>query len=101
MKLKAGQILDAFIVLTAIINDQRKLPQKGKFRVARCRAQLETEATRIQKERDEIVFELGEHKLVMIEGGPTEDKGWEVPPEKMPEFKKRWEALPESLAMAG
>lgn len=88
MKIKAGEIYDAFLVLTAIINEKRDLPQKGKYRVARMHAALKPEAEVIAEQRNTIIKSMCEEQV--DENGQPK---WQVPPERMAEFREAWDKI--------
>lgn len=100
MKLKVQQVMDAALVLTKIINSQRALPQKGKYRIARLHSRLMPEYTVIDARRDEMIkaYNNPQMKTVTLpETGATVevpvDGQWQVPADKMPEFTAAWKAI--------
>lgn len=100
MKLRVQQVMDATIVLTRIINEQREMPQKGKYRIARMHAKLLPEFKVIDARRDEMIKAYG-NPQVKTETNPengevtiTPVEGqWQVPADKMPEFTAAWKVI--------
>lgn len=99
MKLTVQHVMDATIVLTNIINGQRALPQKGKYRVARMHAKLLPEFKVIDARRDEMI-KAYDTQQTKTETNPatgevtiTPGDGWQVPPDKMPEFTAAWKQI--------
>ena len=99
MKLKVQHVMDSTLVLTKIINGQRALPQKGKYRIARMHAKLLPEFKVIDARRDEMIKAYGVRQVkTEIEPGTgnileTETDGWQVPADKMPEFTEAWKQV--------
>jgi hypothetical protein len=93
MKLKAGMIVDAFTVLTTIINEKRPMTPKAGYRVARLHDKLERDARVVQVQHDNLVRELGEETFHEIGDGEAKKRiptGHKVKDENMEEFQKRW-----------
>lgn len=100
MKLTAQNVYGATIVLANIMREQRTMPQRGKYLIARLHAKLLPEWKVLDARRDDMIKaynnpqtrseknpETGEDIQVTVEGE------WQVPPDKMPEFTAAWEAL--------
>ena len=84
MRLKVQQVFEATQVLAAIINENRPLPTKGKYRVARMHAKLFPEFTTANDQRTA--------KIVSYDYKNDAEQP-AVPDEKMPEFVAWWNEL--------
>lgn len=84
MKLTMGQVRRAYIAVMEIAKNDRAMPDKGKYRVARLAALLKGEFEASEKAR---------HDLIKSYGKATEDGGAMVPPEKIGDYGERWLAL--------
>lgn len=100
MKLRVQNVMDATLVLTAIINEQRAMPQKGKYRVARMHAKMLPEFKIIDARRDEMIkaYNMPQTRLDKTLDDPMEhevpiDGQWQVPADKMPEFIAAWKVI--------
>jgi hypothetical protein len=71
MKLKASQVRTATPVLAAIINENRPLPQKGKYRVGRMHAKLFPEWEQLEERRKAIAEQHQEEVPPAAEGEPA------------------------------
>ena len=71
MKLKASQVLNATTILAAIINENRPLPQKGKYRIGRMHAKLFAEWEQLEVRRKAIVEQHQEEVPPAAEGEPA------------------------------
>lgn len=86
MKLTAQQVFDVTQVLSRVIQENRPMPLKGAYRMARLHAKLLPEFTPIEERRNAIILDLakgGESAL------PT------VPDEKMDDFRAQWGQIAE------
>lgn len=99
MKLTAQNVFGATVVLASIIKEQRSMPQRGKYLVARLHTKLLPEYNVLEGRRNAIVQELGDPvmKTEELADGtisitPVEGQ-WQVPMHRMPEFTKAWEAI--------
>ena len=99
MKLKAQQVFDATQVLARIINENRALPSKGKYRIARMHAKLFPEFTTANEQRTAKIASYDHKAWVTPEGRivPAEEGGdakateqAAVPDDKMAEFVAWW-----------
>lgn len=93
MKLKAGMIVDAFAVITTIINEQRVLPAKVAYRLARQHDKLEREANAVKAHHDALVRELGEETFHEVGEGDAMVRistGHKVMDANMEQFTKQW-----------
>jgi hypothetical protein len=99
MKLRVQTVMDATIILTRIINQQRPMPQVGKYRVARLHARLLPEFNVIDARRDEMIkaYDTPQTKKVTLPETGAEAEvpadGWKVPDDKMPEFTEAWKLI--------
>lgn len=99
MKLKVQSVMDATLILAAIINERRAMPQKGKYRVARLHAKLFPEFQVIDARRDEMIKAYGMPQTRVETNSETGEKtevqtdGWQVPADKMPEFTAAWKLI--------
>lgn len=101
MKLTVGHVYDATPVITSIINQERPIPQKGQYRIARLYAKLKPEYELIVAERLKVIEPYG-HKVPTINGrviAPAEQEMSNpdavvmvagVPPGKADEFAGWW-----------
>ncbi|MGC8534916.1 MAG: hypothetical protein ACP5QR_05210 [Rhizomicrobium sp.] len=89
MKLTVQQVFDATIVVDHIIRSQRKLPQKGKYRLARLHAKLAPEFKLLNERRDEMIKAYDYHPPV-ADGQPAAADAYAVPADKMAEFAAAW-----------
>lgn len=99
MKLKVQHVMDSTLVLAAIINERRPMPQKGKYRVARLHAKLLPEFQSANGQRDEMIkaYEMPQTQIEKTEEHPlgieVPTDGWQVPADKMPEFTAAWKVI--------
>lgn len=103
MKLKVQQVFDVTRVLAVIVSENRPLPQKGRYRVARLHAKLLPEFNTINDQRSAKIATY-DHKAPVLNGvvvqvaegtllpdGATLQAA--VPDDKMPEFRAWWAEL--------
>jgi hypothetical protein len=114
VKMKVQQLMDATMILNEIIKQQRPMPQKGKYRLARMHAKLWPEFKTINDQRDAMIkaydckemVENPEYKKAFKptaenpmphEGNVTnlparmiESGNYIVPPEHLEDFNKQW-----------
>ena len=95
MKLKVQHVMDAILTISRIIREQRPLPQKGAYRLARMHAKLLPEFQTINGRRDAMITAYNHHE--MIDGKDnaglptlTENPEFSVPVDKMSEFTAAW-----------
>ena len=103
MKLTLQRVFEATQALAAIINENRPLPSKGKYRVARMHAKLFPEFTTLNDRRTAMIMAYGHKQKITLPGPKTLDdpfgqKGIEaeqdaVPDDKLPEFLAAWAEL--------
>lgn len=91
MKLKVQHLMDATLIVSQIIREQREMPQLGKYRLARLHAKLLPEFTLIDARRDEIIRAYDTKQIVInFDLSETETDRYEVPADKMDEFTTAW-----------
>lgn len=106
MKLKVQHVMDALLLITAIIQEKRKLPQKGGYRLARLHAKLLPEFTTANEQRNALIkaydFPLmvegprsHEDRLHMRNGPMVPSDQFTVPPDKLEEFAANWAKIAE------
>lgn len=108
MKLKVSHLMDATLVINAIASENRPMPQKGKYRIARMSAKLTAEFEIINRKRNEMITAYNTPQMMpnpaykegaVVEGtnvvelpprfipSPTE---FMVPADKLAEFTAAW-----------
>ena len=104
MKLTVQRVMDVLPFITAIINDGRKLPQKGAYRLARMYAKLLPEFEVANKQRNALIraydFPLMVSPRASAEDplgqGPKVPSGeFTVPLDKLEEFNAAWKEIGE------
>ena len=94
MKLKVQQIMDATLVVSRIIREDRPLPIRGKYLLARMHAKLLPEFTTIDTQRDGLITTYDHHPMTAGPDGVLEEsKEFSVPEDKMPEFTALWKEI--------
>lgn len=99
MKLTVQQIIDVTLVVSQIIREQRPMPQRGKFRLARMHMKLLPEFNTINGQRDAMITAYGVHQTKSTTDPETgavvteETPEWIVPPEHMDEFTAAWSKI--------
>ena len=106
MKLTVQHVFDATPILANIMRENRPLPSKGKYRIARMHRKLEAEWNLIAERYNALVKAYDYTRLVMPDGtrvppGTLEASGTPpdavaqqaVPDDKMPEFLAAWKEL--------
>lgn len=86
MKLKAQQVFDATLCLAAVIRENRPMPQKGAYRLARLHSKLLPEFNVLSEKRDQLISSYD---------WKNDDGVLAVPPEKETEFFARWKEIAE------
>lgn len=100
MKLRVDHVYKAAPVITQIINENRPLPQKANYRLARMFAKLKPEHELIEARRNAMIAAY-DHKALVIKGkvverteenlqNPEASMQPAVPTDKMPEFNAAW-----------
>ena len=113
MKLKIGHVFAAAETVTRIINENRSLPQKGSYRLARLYSKLKPEYDLIVARRNAMIEAYGHKEMwpaiptpneIMVVGAEplmVEAPNFSVPMDKMPEFSKAWaEVTAEEIEVA-
>jgi len=92
MKIKTGSILQAHMVLKRLIEEQRPLASKGKYRIARLFTLLDAELRIIEEQRIILIKKYG---YEVIDEETKASKGWQVSEQNMDNFQKEWSGLME------
>lgn len=82
MKMTAQRIMDTYLLLRRVSNEQRPLPQKGAYRIARMLSKMQADAMPIMQQYDAMITAY-DHK----EPGAEVNS---VPPDKLVEFRAKW-----------
>ena len=99
MKLKVGHVFQAAPAVVTIINQDRSMPQKGKYRIARMFAKLKPEYDLILARRNAMIEVYGHKEMVpppksvedpLSQGPLVPGENFSVPDDKLPEFSKAW-----------
>lgn len=85
MKLKVQQVFDATLVVSQIIRENRSMPPKAGYRLARLHMKLLPEFQTIAARRDAMITAYG-HCL-------PDSANYSVPPDKLPEFSVAWSEI--------
>lgn len=101
MKLKVQHIFDATLIVSQIIREQRRMPQKGKYRLARMHAKLLPEFNTANERRDEMIKSYDTHQqipdpsqIMLTQFPPMIDgEQYIVPPDKLDEFSASWKEI--------
>jgi hypothetical protein len=117
MKLKVQHLMDATMVLKTIINEDRAMPQKGKYRIARMHDKLGKEFEIINKQHFDMIKAYGQHAMIpnpaaahitddmreaMIASGHLDKvppkmiedtNNYQVPAEHLEEYTKQWNEI--------
>lgn len=115
MKLKVQHLMDATLILSQIIREDRKLPQKGKYRLARMHPVLNKEFMIINARRDEMIKAYDHHEMIPNPAGVIPDEiraeiaangnihqlapkmieaaEFSVPKDKIAEFMAAWQEI--------
>jgi hypothetical protein len=88
MKLTAQQVFDATLTVSQIIRENRPMPQKGSYRLARLHARLLPEFNTIAGKRDEIIQTFDWKNEAGVAA---------VPPERADEFMAKWKEIGEEM----
>jgi hypothetical protein len=92
LTLTAGQVHDAQVALTQIMQRPRNIPQMAKYRIARLHTALETVYEEIESQRAKLVQELGSEQFE--DETKTKSLGWGIPHGPALEtFKERWSTI--------
>lgn len=95
MKLKAQDLYNAVLILSAIMRERRAMPFKGSYRIARMHALLKPEWDVLNKKRDELI-EAYNHKAEIKDKDGTVlmlAEQFSVPNDKLPEFNAAWKEI--------
>lgn len=90
MKMKVQEMMDAY--LCAVRLSQTELPFRASYWISRMIAKLMNEFEVAEKKRIELVKKHGVEKKKQ-QGDAEVSEGWAVPPEKIEEFRKEFDAI--------
>jgi len=95
MKLKASLVYAAALIVAQIIRENRPMPQKGKYRLARLHAKLLPEFNVLNERRDEMIKAYDHFAEIKDKDGAVMAKAEQnsVPEDKMAEFTAAWEEI--------
>lgn len=98
MRMKAQQVFDATLVVSTIIRENRAMPTKGKYRLARLHAKLLPEFQTLSGQRDAMITAYDHHPMIKAKdaaGVETEVLSTEfgVPADKLAEFAAAWNEI--------
>lgn len=96
MRLKVQHVMDATLVISQIIRDQRPLPLKGNYRLARMHAKLLPEFTLANEQKDGMIRAYNTPLMVPVLGEPdvmTPTDQFMVPADKQAEFDGAWKQI--------
>ncbi len=95
MKLKAQQVFDATRVVAQIINDNRPMPQKGKYRMARLHDKLLPEFQTLNAQRDAMITAYDHRESTGGQDGApvVVSDQFSVPADKAAEFTAAWKEI--------
>lgn len=82
MKMTAQRIMDVYLLLRRVSNEERPLPQKGAYRIARMLSKMQADAMPIMQQYDAMIF--------AYDYIPPGKEFNEVPPDKLVEFRAKW-----------
>ena len=98
MKLTLQNVYGATLVLANIIQEQRVMPQKAKYRIARLHTKLFPEFKLIDARRDELIKAYNNPQTKVVQKATADQPEivvevpgeWQVPADKLPEFTAAW-----------
>jgi hypothetical protein len=108
MKLKLQHLMDATLIISQIIREERPMPQKGKYRLARMHPKLDKEFQTINTQRNDMIKAYNFHPMIpnpafnqpraedpLAEANTDvpemiEHVEFSVPVDKLDEFNKHW-----------
>jgi hypothetical protein len=106
VKIKVKDLMEATVLLSGIIREQRAMPQSGKFRLARLHQILLAEFNIANGQRDELIKAYNYHPQVPDITKPRDEatgdfpmmdsSEFSVPDDKLAEFEAAWSPLGES-----
>lgn len=94
MKLTAQHVFDAAPIVAQIIREQRPMPQKGSYRLARLHKALAAEYATVCERRDALIVAY-DHKVKVKDaaGNDTDQEISSVPADKAAEFFAAWKEI--------
>lgn len=93
MLLKVQHIFDATLIISQIIREQRRMPQRGKFRLARMHAKLLTEFNTANERRDEMIKSYDTHQKILSGDEIVDGEQYIVPPGSLADFNASWKEI--------
>jgi hypothetical protein len=96
MKLKVQHVYDATLLVARMIRENRPMPTKGRYGLARLHAKLLPEFNTISEQRDQMIRAYDTHVTekstdpvsgIVVE---IETPAFKVPDEKLAEFAEAW-----------
>jgi len=92
MKLKAQDLYSATLIVAAIVREQRPMPLKGKYRLARLHAKLLPEFSLLDAQRDEMIKAYDHKEKIRDASGEIVGvaENFSVPAGKLAEFAEAW-----------
>lgn len=98
--LKAQQIYDATIVVSALIRENRPMPLRGKYLLARLHGKLLPEFATLDAQRNALITAYDFHPVVVgphdddrPSGTQIESPDFSVPADKLGEFAAEWATI--------
>lgn len=102
MQLTVQQVMDATLVISQIIREERPMPQKGKYLLARMHAKLIPEFTTINEQRDALIKAYDHRQQIEgADGIMVDGENYAVPMDKMPEFNEAWKKIGDEMIDVG
>lgn len=97
MKLTVNRVLEVTEVIAKIIRENRPMPLKGAYRLARMHAKLYAEYLPITARRDAMIKAYDFHPILPsgTEGISIESEQFAVPADKMEEYADAWKQVAE------
>ena len=92
MKIAAKTVYEATPILAAVINQDRPMPQKGKYRIARLHAKLYPEWRLLEDRRESILAAYRVSTVVKNEDG-SEGTLTAIPDDQLPTAEAEWLAI--------
>ncbi|MDE2104685.1 MAG: hypothetical protein KGL39_46040 [Patescibacteria group bacterium] len=98
MKLTVQQVMDATVTVSNIIRENRPMPQRGKYKLARLHAKLLPEFNTANDQRNAMIKAYDHHPMVNAKPSKEDPLGqnlvespdFAVPNSKVPEFTEAW-----------
>lgn len=106
MKMTVLQVFEAAPLIAAIIREQRRLPLKGAYRLARMHAKLAPEYALAAEKHDALIVAYNHFEMVpppkskedpLGQGPFVQSELNSVPADKMGEFRAKWKEIAEEV----